>query len=832
MEFDQFISTSVQYHFPEFYRADGSNFVAFVKAYYEWMEQEGYVNDASRNLLNYKDVDTSIDQFTNRFKSEFLSNFPASTAANRNLLIKKIKDFYSAKGSTQGMQLLFRLLFKEDITVYDPGTDILKASDGVWKIPTYIEAEHNSRSRSFINQQITGSLSGATAFVESVHTTIVNGRLIDIININSPVGTFRFGELVTNDGNLTNAPKVTGSLTAINITDGGANNKIGDVFEVTLSTNGRKGSARVTAVEDGTGRVTFTLVDGGTGYTTNSSQIHVSNNVLFLTNRSSNGSTTNYTTFDYIVQPLNLVTYTVSTPTDPTSNDLYHQTVIGYNGSNTAVANGYIVASNDTANTIVINVTGGDFTSATKIFTTANAIQFTGYSLSNVTATGTITGSNSSSVGIHDKINTFYGNGAFVTCNAGSYTITANVSSVSTGTGANFSIGSLTDTETVSLFTDLISGVNNANTPYLDLVINSTSYGFPKNTAAGYNNVILDALGYGNFTIGTISSLSAINPGNDYNAEPFVAVRNDIVAGYNRRDLILELSNKAGSFSINDNITQTYTSPTSVMTYGANVGAFTSGEGVTQSNGSSNSYGTISSINSTAMVLTNVSGTFKSNTGGGGAVLGLSSGSTANATGVTSNTISSTAKGIIASLPTATSIVIKRRTFNESIQVGSTISSSSGGTANVISVTEYNGSAPMGFNAIIDSNVTIARGIATSLEILDSGYGHQPQDSLELVNNTNPFAITGTANVYSQGKGAGYWLNNRGKLNSDKYIIDSEYYQDFSYEIQSRLSLDKYADILKKLAHVAGTKLFGKVIIGSNKNMNFDPKPAVIEFSS
>ena len=33
------ISTFVENMFPQFYREDGENFVLFVKAYYEWLEQ-------------------------------------------------------------------------------------------------------------------------------------------------------------------------------------------------------------------------------------------------------------------------------------------------------------------------------------------------------------------------------------------------------------------------------------------------------------------------------------------------------------------------------------------------------------------------------------------------------------------------------------------------------------------------------------------------------------------------------------------------------------------------------------------------------------------------
>jgi hypothetical protein len=76
--------------------------------------------------------------------------------------------------------------------------------------------------------------------------------------------------------------------------------------------------------------------------------------------------------------------------------------------------------------------------------------------------------------------------------------------------------------------------------------------------------------------------------------------------------------------------------------------------------------------------------------------------------------------------------------------------------------------------------------------------------------------------------GLGYWENNQGKLNSDKYIHDNYYYQEYSYEIQSRLSIDKYSDILKQVAHIAGTKLFGKVIFSTESEVTVTASHATI----
>jgi hypothetical protein len=905
MEIDKYISELVSHQFPSFYQAEGPTFIAFVQAYYEWMEQSGYTINASKSILDYKDIDSTVDEFLDNFKNEFLNNFPSVIAADKKFIIKHIKDFYQAKGSDRGMKLLFRLLFDDDIEIYDPGQDILRASDGVWRTPSYLEVEHNVRSRSFINQQITGSLSNATAFVESVHTKVINRRMIDVINISQVQGKFLYQELITNDGNLYEAPRVIGSLTSINITDGGANNKIGDVFDVYASTSGKYGKVRVTAVEDGTGRVSFKLVDGGSGYTTSASQVHVSNTVLFTTNRTNSSGTTDYTPYDLVSQSLSSIYYTVSTPTNPNTAALYQSQVVGW-AAGSVVANGIIVSVSG-SNTFIINTTNGNFSTATSIGTPANAVLYTGYTYTNVSAVGTVTGSNGTAVGLHNLMNNFYSNGVIVS----SANLVANVSSVSTGSGANFAIGSLSDTEVVYLFTDFIGGNNVNYVPYLNMVIsggnsntglllgtqsitansgtnivtgiggtlflsqipvgaglyaypgntyigtvnnvvsdtslnlanvaqtncvtsafyyNISQYGFPKNYAAGYNSIINDALTSAPFTIGSIASLSAINPGTNYNVDPFVLVRNDYVAGYNRRNIILDLQNPSGIFAVGDSITQTILSPTITISYNAAVGSnsFTVGEGVTQSNGSVNSYATINGSNSSTLVLTSIRGTFYANTDGGGSIFGLASGVVANVTTVASTTTATLARGTILNIANSTNIEMKRTSFNESFQIGSTITSTSGGSATIVAAYQNTTSQAMGNNAIVTDKVTTARGIATELEIISSGYGHQPNDIIELTNANNIFAITGTANVTNQGVGEGYWENTRGMLNSNKYIMDGDYYQDFSYEIQSRLSIDKYADILKQLAHVVGTKMYGRVLVGSAKIKNLTTIPASI----
>lgn len=59
----------------------------------------------------------------------------------------------------------------------------------------------------------------------------------------------------------------------------------------------------------------------------------------------------------------------------------------------------------------------------------------------------------------------------------------------------------------------------------------------------------------------------------------------------------------------------------------------------------------------------------------------------------------------------------------------------------------------------------------------------------------------------------GYYASNRGKVSSNKNIYDGHYYQEFSYQLKSIVSLDTYFDVLKRLVHPAGMRMFGSVLV-------------------
>lgn len=59
----------------------------------------------------------------------------------------------------------------------------------------------------------------------------------------------------------------------------------------------------------------------------------------------------------------------------------------------------------------------------------------------------------------------------------------------------------------------------------------------------------------------------------------------------------------------------------------------------------------------------------------------------------------------------------------------------------------------------------------------------------------------------------GYFSGNRGKVSSNKKIQDGHYYQDFSYELKSEVSFDVYYEVLRRLIHPTGTRMFGSILV-------------------
>jgi hypothetical protein len=193
---------------------------------------------------------------------------------------------------------------------------------------------------------------------------------------------------------------------------------------------------------------------------------------------------------------------------------------------------------------------------------------------------------------------------------------------------------------------------------------------------------------------------------------------------------------------------------------------------------------------------------------------------TTNVNSVASITVPTQAKGMVIAI-NANTVYVKRQQFENQFQLNKPLSGGSTGvTANLIQIETFTGRYPIGFNAQIDGSAYSANGVITSLQVIDSGYGYSNNQTLVYTSADGQRSGTARAIVKSSGTGSGYYKTSKGFLSNLSKIHDGDYYHEYSYDIMSRLPLEKYADMFKKVMHTAGTRFFGTVVIDTASNTN------------
>jgi hypothetical protein len=189
-----------------------------------------------------------------------------------------------------------------------------------------------------------------------------------------------------------------------------------------------------------------------------------------------------------------------------------------------------------------------------------------------------------------------------------------------------------------------------------------------------------------------------------------------------------------------------------------------------------------------------------------------------NVIGIDLEEIIVTSKGIVKS-SNNTHVVVKRIQVNDLWDTTVSISGeTSGATANVVLITPESNTYQIGLNASLEANVVTAEGQITSLDIIDSGFGYTNSEIIQFVSADGLRAGTVRTTLGGIGVGKGYYRSSKGFLSDDFCIQDGDYYQEYSYEVFTKLSVDKYSDMFKKVMHTAGTKFFGSVKLTEEGN--------------
>jgi len=219
------ISPLVTQQLPEFIRGEYPTFVTFIEKYYEWMEQSGNAVKASDEVQYAQNVDLATDYYIEQIKQEFLPYFPESIAFDKRKFLKLVNNFYSSKGTPNSLKFLFRALYNEEIEIYYPKDDILKASDGKWVLPLALRIDTNDNNIFNIEKNlITGLTSKATALVEKVTRSVDRQLGVSYVElyISNVDKIFSTGEIISSTYNngtvdVTVTGRLIGSLSEIQI---------------------------------------------------------------------------------------------------------------------------------------------------------------------------------------------------------------------------------------------------------------------------------------------------------------------------------------------------------------------------------------------------------------------------------------------------------------------------------------------------------------------------------------------------------------------------------------------------------------------------------------
>jgi hypothetical protein len=700
------IAFKIAQQFPAYYREEGKELVDMVEAYYRFVETDssmGVYN--TRRMFEYRDIGTTLASMIVYFKKKYMADLPPiDDDKTVRFVIRNIMDLYRRKGTEAGIILFFRMFYEEDVEIRYPAQYMLKPSASNWKTGVYLQMFPNNndfRSETnvaydysvLLSKNIYGSISKAKAIVDKINFVYLNKTLTPIIYILNVKGKFeKFDDIICRvGGEDVSFGRLNGSADSLIIDldyGGTTGNKIGDILGIE-SDYGKGGKAIVTDLQDEfTGTVSYTLTDGGFGYTIPNTKILVSNQVVIFDNQ------------DLIFNELEVLR-------DSAGNE---GTVIGQNVSAVGVK----------------MLPGAEFNIARDISTRDRATNITLTAYNAQANTGqifTVAAKNDSSPG------PLYAN---------------------TGDVNHAKVEELENIESVNLITDVISNfasvpLNSSNFNAVPPAIQAMSGTADPVTIATPMNQAFDLTA---FDIGSIKSFENLNPGQNYINDVFVLVRDEQMLAFERFEQLILVDNYSASFSVGDTISQALTGTTGIITK------------------VDNELGKLS---------------------------------------------------------------VRPYSYYgfKSAQTGDAITHK-GNNYDVLAVERDYTSKRFGESATVDSETLFSTGRIAAAEIRDSGFGYIDNDTVYLINDAGERQAKATLRANSQGITAGFWSSQNSHLNgyqetaaadgADKYydsnmrVQDSDYYQEFSYEIRSTVNVPRYEKVVKDTMHLAGTKMFGNFV--------------------
>ena len=273
---------------PEFVREDYPTFVAFIQAYYEYLDENGV------DLTSLRDLDSTLDEFIQYFKNELAANMPANLQINDRFLLENIKNHYLAKGSEQSFKLLFKLLYNKTVQVGYPGQQMLRCSDGRWQQDVSLFIKVSTGTPDLIEGKLVDVVKPNATFKILVdrrqYVEVEVDRIVQLSNDTYEIFIDRrfFGNIEVGDViryQTIFAGTIVATTSKLSILYGGTGFKAGQLFEL-KNGSGVRSIVKITRVDTNGSVLSCEFIKFGIGYATdytisiNSSQDYFSQPTL------------------------------------------------------------------------------------------------------------------------------------------------------------------------------------------------------------------------------------------------------------------------------------------------------------------------------------------------------------------------------------------------------------------------------------------------------------------------------------------------------------------------------------------------------------------------
>jgi hypothetical protein len=153
-----------------------------------------------------------------------------------------------------------------------------------------------------------------------------------------------------------------------------------------------------------------------------------------------------------------------------------------------------------------------------------------------------------------------------------------------------------------------------------------------------------------------------------------------------------------------------------------------------------------------------------------------------------------------------------------------------GRSFNILNVSRDYTSRNIGFNADINAVTQFAIGKILRINVTNSGYGYSDKSEVLLTGDSGNVLAVGIAAARGQGSIEGRWSSKESHLNfqDGKVLQDSNFYQEYSYRIASKIDINTYKNTLTDIVHLAGTKMFGEFVLNEELKVNSNARISII----